>query len=313
MQLRPTDLPDPVVPAISRCGIGARSTTTGSPAMFLPSTIGSAAVWSSKSAEDSISDSDTISRRTLGSSMPMTLRPGTTATRAEMALIERAMSSARPMTRLALMPGAGSSSYMVTTGPGRTSTMRPFTPKSSSTDSSSRAFCSRLARSTLGPVDFGGGASRSSLGNSWVSPKSSVAWRSLAGRLLGAGAALRPRMRERGAAAVSGVTVSSSTRGAARGVGRSMMAVVVLEIVGLFARRGAAEQVRPIGAIDAHAPREERQREQCEKELRRRCRRRSQAAPARVRRAHRRRCAPIARARRRNRRGTVLRRARPRR
>ena len=41
MQLRPTDLPEPVVPATSRCGIGARSATTGSPAMFLPRMIGS--------------------------------------------------------------------------------------------------------------------------------------------------------------------------------------------------------------------------------------------------------------------------------
>ena len=41
-------------------------------------------------------------------------------TRADIALMLRAMSSARPMTRLALTPGAGSSSYMVTTGPVRT-------------------------------------------------------------------------------------------------------------------------------------------------------------------------------------------------
>ena len=50
--------------------------------------------------------------------MPMALRPETTATRAESALMERAMSSARLMTRDDLMPGAGSSSYSVTTGPG---------------------------------------------------------------------------------------------------------------------------------------------------------------------------------------------------
>ena len=42
--------------------------------------------------------------------MPMALRPDTTATRADSALIERAMSSARLMTREDLMPGAGSSS-----------------------------------------------------------------------------------------------------------------------------------------------------------------------------------------------------------
>ena len=42
--------------------------------------------------------------------------------------MERAMSSASPITRDALRPGAGSSSYMVTTGPGRTETMSPLTP-----------------------------------------------------------------------------------------------------------------------------------------------------------------------------------------
>ena len=72
--------------------------------------------------------------------MPMALRPGTTATRAATALIERAMSSASPMTREDLVPGAGSSSYSVTTGPGRTLVISPLTPKSWSTPSSSRAF-----------------------------------------------------------------------------------------------------------------------------------------------------------------------------
>ena len=52
----------------------------------------------------------TVSALRFGSSMPMTLRPGTTATRTEIALIERAMSSASPMIREALIPGAGSSS-----------------------------------------------------------------------------------------------------------------------------------------------------------------------------------------------------------
>ncbi|MNH46156.1 hypothetical protein D3C85_1867220 [compost metagenome] len=36
MVLTPTDLPEPVVPATSRCGILARFTTTGSPAMSWP-------------------------------------------------------------------------------------------------------------------------------------------------------------------------------------------------------------------------------------------------------------------------------------
>ena len=54
--------------------------------------------------------------------------PGTVETRADRADIERAMSSDRPITREAFSPGAGSNSYMVTTGPGRTDTISPRTP-----------------------------------------------------------------------------------------------------------------------------------------------------------------------------------------
>ena len=42
MVLIATDLPEPVVPAIRRCGIRARLATTGSPPMSLPSASGSA-------------------------------------------------------------------------------------------------------------------------------------------------------------------------------------------------------------------------------------------------------------------------------
>ena len=85
----------------------------------------------------------------------MALRPGTTATRADIADIERAMSSARPITRDDLMPGAGSSSYRVTTGPGRTFMISPLTPKSSSTPSSRRAFCSSASVEILPDAFFG--------------------------------------------------------------------------------------------------------------------------------------------------------------
>ena len=97
--------------------------------------------------------------------MPITLRPGMTATRAEIALMLRAISSASAITRLALMPGAGSSSYMVTTGPGHTLVIAPYTLKSSSTFSSSRALRSSAALSIV-PLGVGGGAaSRSIDGN----------------------------------------------------------------------------------------------------------------------------------------------------
>ena len=36
-----TDFPDPVVPAINRCGIDVRSPTTGAPEILFPSAIGS--------------------------------------------------------------------------------------------------------------------------------------------------------------------------------------------------------------------------------------------------------------------------------
>ena len=36
MALIPTDLPEPVVPATNKCGIFARSATTGTPAISLP-------------------------------------------------------------------------------------------------------------------------------------------------------------------------------------------------------------------------------------------------------------------------------------
>ena len=105
-----TDLPEPVVPATSRCGMRARSTITASPPMVLPSAMASLCFDWAKSAAPTSSRRNTVSRRWFGSSMPMTLRPCTTATRAETADIERAISSERPMTRDDLVPGAGSSS-----------------------------------------------------------------------------------------------------------------------------------------------------------------------------------------------------------
>src|SRR6267142_4861162 len=142
MVLMATDLPEPVVPAISMCGVRASSMMTGSPPMVLPRQSGNFATDSPLSLAVSISRKYTFSRCGFGNSMPMALRPGTTATRAESALIDRAMSSASPITRDDLMPGAGSSSYSVTTGPGLALTISPRTPKSPSTPSSAREFVS---------------------------------------------------------------------------------------------------------------------------------------------------------------------------
>ena len=78
--------------------------------------------------------------------MPTTASPGTGAwirTAAARRAIER--SSARLTIWLTLMPEPGSNLYIVTTGPGCTSTTRPSTPKSASFCSSTRALRSSCA------------------------------------------------------------------------------------------------------------------------------------------------------------------------
>src|SRR3546814_21187483 len=64
------------------------------------------------------------------------------------------------------MPDAGSSSYIVTTGPGRTSTIDPLTLKSSSTLSSSRALRSSAALSIV-VLPVAGAALGRLIGGNW--------------------------------------------------------------------------------------------------------------------------------------------------
>ena len=101
----------------------------------------------------------------------MALRPGMTATRQAVALMERAMSSARPTTREDFTPAAGSSSNSVTTGPGRAESTSPCTPKSASTPSSWRLMACSVCGSACVVRCFGV-ASRSVSGSSKSRPKS---------------------------------------------------------------------------------------------------------------------------------------------
>ena len=55
IEFRPTDLPLPVAPATSRCGIAVRSATTGMPLTSLPRASGSLPLDSANSAETKIS------------------------------------------------------------------------------------------------------------------------------------------------------------------------------------------------------------------------------------------------------------------
>ena len=75
-------------------------------------------------------------------SIPIVLDPGTTAIRTDTALIERAISSDKPITLAIFVPGAGSNSYNVTTGPGLICTILPITPNSCKSSSNLKAILS---------------------------------------------------------------------------------------------------------------------------------------------------------------------------
>ena len=119
----------------------------------------------------------------------------------------RAISSARLETRLALVPGAGSSSYMVTTGPCRTALTTPLTEKSSSTDSSRRAFFSSAALSMVWPPLSLAGVSSASDGRLELANMS--VWRGLFGRVPGRGCGA--------GSLISGASRGSTGRTARRG------------------------------------------------------------------------------------------------
>jgi len=70
------DLPEPVEPATSRCGIFARLATTNPPSTSLPSPMVSGWLLLVAGPDRSTSPSDTISRSLFGISMPMALLPG---------------------------------------------------------------------------------------------------------------------------------------------------------------------------------------------------------------------------------------------
>ena len=76
IELTKLDLPEPVEPATSRCGIFARFHEMYSPSMSLPSAITSG--WWSRRVDGSVSTSArrTISRSVLGTSMPTADLPG---------------------------------------------------------------------------------------------------------------------------------------------------------------------------------------------------------------------------------------------
>ena len=112
-----TDFPEPVVPAIKRCGIEARSPIIGNPEIFLPKAIGSLISFFLKSELFKISLKYTFSLDKLGSSIPIVFLPGIVEILADSELVFLAISSERLIIFETLTPAAGSNSFNVTTGP----------------------------------------------------------------------------------------------------------------------------------------------------------------------------------------------------
>lgn len=113
----PTDFPDPVWPAIKRCGIRARSVITYSPLIFFPSAIASldGCFWKAEFSITSLRD--TTDRFSLGSSIPTRPIHGIGACiRRVFALSARARSFFRFSILESFTHSAGARRYWITVG-----------------------------------------------------------------------------------------------------------------------------------------------------------------------------------------------------
>ena len=113
-----TDLPVPVAPAMSRCGISARSWTSGRPSLSLPRNSGILllAIFFAEARITSLRR--TTARCSLGISTPTVFLPGIGATMRTLGARRfRATSSARAVTLCRRRPVSRANSNCVTTGP----------------------------------------------------------------------------------------------------------------------------------------------------------------------------------------------------
>ena len=140
-----TDFPEPVVPAINRCGIEKRSPIIGTPDIFFPRAMGNFISFLLNLSSDTISFKKTFSLFEFGISIPIVLFPGIVATLVETELVFLAISSAKLTIFETLIPDAGSNSYKVTTGPLLIFFILPSTPKSSKIFSKNSEFFEDMA------------------------------------------------------------------------------------------------------------------------------------------------------------------------
>ena len=138
-ELMNTLLPVPVDPAISKCGIAARSVTRMRPCKSRP-----IASVSLLGRIDELRRLDNFPQRNglpviLGTSIPMVDFPGIRSIKIDSACNARHKSSVSPIIRLYLMPASGLNSNVVTTGPGLICVTRPAMSNSRHFSSIARA------------------------------------------------------------------------------------------------------------------------------------------------------------------------------
>ena len=159
-----TLLPDPVAPAMSRCGIFDRSALHGWPATSWPRANASFERFEASPCGRLASTSLSVTRSNaeFGISTPTYGSPGIGASiRMLRAASASARLSERLSIRLSLMPGSTSRAYCVTTGPSwMRATFTPI-PKCASV---SRMRWPLAVRSICAALDSGASASRSSVG-----------------------------------------------------------------------------------------------------------------------------------------------------
>ncbi len=239
MLLMHTDLPDPVAPAMSRWGMAARSAATGAPETLRPMAIRNGD-FSRRKACDSITlRNDTCEISPLGTSMPMTGRPGMGASmRTEDAARANARSSARAVILLTLtlrrvtFPARslrsvypGFTPNWVIAGPELISTTRAGTPKLASVSSMTLALARASAAlkfwsSSLRKSVRGGGFSFRFRGRGLR--RLVLAGACVAGATFGAGVAFCPGTFAR-ASSAAGVTADPGLAGCAGGLGAAMV------------------------------------------------------------------------------------------
>ena len=125
-----TDLPEPVAPAISKCGILAISATMTWPAISFPVQNEIFDAWSWNSLDSTRSRNGIVTFSLFGTSIPMADFPGIGASKRISGTARfNLISSASPRILLTFTPISGWISYCVTVGPQTTLVTRAFTPK----------------------------------------------------------------------------------------------------------------------------------------------------------------------------------------